>query len=203
MIAIIDYGIGNVGSVAKAFARLGVPAQLTREAEVIAAADGVVLPGVGAFGDGMANIRAFGLAEVIRQVVRQGTPFLGICLGLQFLFDASEEAPGVPGLGILPGRVCRLAPPPGGKTPHMGWNSLAYPRPSRLLAGLPAGAYVYFVHGYAAVPARQEDVIAVTDYGGPVTAAVERDNVMAVQFHPEKSSAVGMAILQNFKELVS
>lgn len=203
MIAIVDYGIGNVGSVAKAFARLGAPAELTRDPAVIAAATGVVLPGVGAFGDGMTNLRAFGLAEAIHQAVRQGTPLLGICLGLQFLFDASDEAPGVAGLGILPGQVRRLAPPPGGKIPHMGWNNLTYPRPSKLMAGLPAGAYVYFVHSYAAAPARPEDISAVTDYGGPVTAAVERDNVMAVQFHPEKSSAVGLAILRNFKELVS
>lgn len=203
MIAIIDYGMGNVASVAKALARLDVPVRLTREEAEIVAARGVVLPGVGAFGDGMRNLRAFGLEDVIHRVIEKGTPFLGICLGLQFLFDCSEEDPEVRGLGILPGQVRRLAPVGGLKIPHMGWNNLDFPRPSRLFAGISAGAYVYFVHSYAAIPARQSDIVAVADYGGPVTAAVEKDNIMAVQFHPEKSGAVGLSILNNFKGLVS
>jgi len=198
MIAIIDYGMGNLYSVEKALAKLGADATITSDPQVIAAADHVVLPGVGAFGDCMRNLEQSGLVPVIRQVIATGVPFLGICLGLQLLFDGSEEDPGVPGLGIFPGMVRKIVAP-GLKIPHMGWNSILVERPSPLFAKVQANSYVYFVHSYHAVPDDPELITAVTDYGGPVTAAVGRGNVQAVQFHPEKSSSVGMQILEGFK----
>ncbi|MDR3589009.1 MAG: imidazole glycerol phosphate synthase subunit HisH [Negativicutes bacterium] len=201
MIAIIDYGVGNLYSVEKAFAQLGAEAVVTSDPMVIAGAGKVVLPGVGAFGDCMNNLREYKLVEVIRQVAKD-KPFLGICLGLQLLFEGSEEDPGVPGLGILPGMVRKIVAPEL-KIPHMGWNSLSFRGPSPLFAGLPAEAYVYFVHSYHAVPADPALITAVTDYGGGVTAAVGRANIQAVQFHPEKSGTVGLQILRNFKELAS
>lgn len=199
-IAIVDYGMGNLYSVGKAFTRLGVTAAATSDALAIRRADKIVLPGVGAFGDCMRNLEACGLVEVIREVVAAGKPFLGICLGMQLLFEGSEEDPGVPGLGILPGLVRRIDAP-GMKVPQMGWNSLELTGESPLFAGLPAPAYVYFVHSYHAVPADGKVVTAVTQYGGQVTAAVGRGNLQAVQFHPEKSGTVGLKILENFKEL--
>ncbi|MBP1763930.1 MAG: Imidazole glycerol phosphate synthase subunit hisH [Firmicutes bacterium] len=198
MIAIIDYGMGNLYSVEKALAKLGADATITSDPQVITAADHVVLPGVGAFGDCMRNLEKSGLVPVIRQVIAAGVPFLGICLGLQLLFDGSEEDPGVAGLGIFPGMVRKIVAP-GFKIPHMGWNSIRIERPSPLFATVPANSYVYFVHSYHAVPDDPELVTAVTDYGGSVTAAVGRGNVQAVQFHPEKSSSVGMLILEGFK----
>lgn len=197
MIAIIDYGRGNLYSVQKAFARLGAQAVVTSDAGQIAAADKVVLPGVGAFGDCMNNLRSYGLEEVIHQVVDRGTPFLGICLGLQLLFDGSEEDPGVAGLGIIPGMVRKIETK-GLKIPHMGWNNLAYKAASPLFTDLPDNPYVYFVHSFHAVPADEQVITAVTAYGQEVTAAVGRANVQAVQFHPEKSSAVGMQMLKNW-----
>lgn len=197
MIAIIDYGRGNLYSVQKAFARLGAQAVVTSDAGQIAAADRVVLPGVGAFGDCMNNLRSYGLETVIRQVTDRGTPFLGICLGLQLLFDGSEEDPGVAGLGIIPGMVRKINTS-GLKIPHMGWNSLAFGTGSPLFSDLPENPYVYFVHSYHAVPADKQLITAVTAYGEQVTAAIGRANVQAVQFHPEKSSAVGMQMLKNW-----
>jgi len=197
VIAIIDYGRGNLYSVQKAFARLGAQAVVTSDAGQIAAADKVVLPGVGAFGDCMNNLRSYGLETVIRQVTERGTPFLGICLGLQLLFDGSEEDPGVAGLGIIPGMVRKIETK-GLKIPHMGWNNLAYKAASPLLTDLPDNPYVYFVHSFHAVPADEQVITAVTAYGQEVTAAVGRANVQAVQFHPEKSSAVGMQMLKNW-----
>lgn len=197
MIAIIDYGRGNLYSVQKAFARLGAQAIVTSDAGQIAAADRVVLPGVGAFGDCMNNLRSYGLETVIRQVTERGTPFLGICLGLQLLFDGSEEDPGVAGLGIIPGMVRKINTR-GLKIPHMGWNSLAFGTASPLFSDLPDNPYVYFVHSYHAVPADEQLITAVTAYGEQVTAAIGRANVQAVQFHPEKSSAVGMQMLKNW-----
>ncbi len=202
-LAIIDYGMGNLHSVAKALAKLNAENGgkydiiITSEPAVIGAAAKVVLPGVGAFGDCMANLNSYGLINIIKKVAGQGTPFLGICLGLQLLFDGSEEDPGVPGLGILAGMVRKLVAP-GLKIPQMGWNSLAMRTASPLFAGLPPAPYVYFVHSYHAVPDKRDIVTAVTDYGGAVTAAVGSGNVQAVQFHPEKSSAAGLAILANF-----
>jgi glutamine amidotransferase len=199
VIAIIDYGMGNLFSVEKALIRVGAQVTVTNEAEKIRAADKIILPGVGAFGDCMENLRSCGLVEVIGEVIASGKPFLGICLGLQLLFESSEEAPGVPGLGIFPGRV-RKVNAPGCKIPHMGWNSIRLQQQSPLFAALTKPAYVYFVHSYHAVPEDPAMVTAVTDYGGNVTAAVGRDNVQAVQFHPEKSGDTGLSILAAFKE---
>jgi len=202
MIAIIDYGMGNLFSVEKAFVKLGAEVVVTRSPEVILSADKVVLPGVGAFGDCMSNLSEYGLVHVIHEVIARGTPFLGICLGLQMLFDGSEEDPGVKGLGIFPGMVRKIVAP-GLKVPHMGWNSLEITSDSQLFSKLSAESYVYFVHSYHAVPEDGTLIAAVADYGGPVTAAVGRGNVQAVQFHPEKSGAVGLVMLANFKEMKS
>lgn len=199
-ITIIDYGVGNLYSVEKAFARLGADAVVTSDPETILGAAKVVLPGVGAFGDCMRNLTECGLAGVVRAVVAKGTPLLGICVGLQILFAGSEEDPEIPGLRIFPGLVRRIVAP-GLKIPHMGWNSLDIAGASPLLAGLPANPYVYFVHSYHAVPDDPSLVTATTEYGGRVTAAVSRGNIHAVQFHPEKSGDAGLKILANFKEI--
>ena len=200
MIAIIDYGMGNLFSVEKAFVKLGAEVVITRSPEVILRADKVVLPGVGAFGDCMNNLVEYGLVDVIYEVVNRGTPFLGICVGLQMLFDGSEEDPGVKGLGIFSGMVRKIVAP-GLKIPHMGWNSLEFASGSQLFADITTEPYVYFVHSYHAVPEDDKLITAVVDYGGRLTAAVGRGNVQAVQFHPEKSSTVGLSILSNFKEM--
>lgn len=197
MIAIIDYGMGNLYSVEKALTKLGASVIVTSKPEKIAQADKIVLPGVGAFGDCMKNLIRYSLVEVIHKVIEQGKPFLGICLGLQMLFEGSEEDPGVPGLGVFPGMVRKITAPQL-KIPHMGWNSLTFPNPSPLFQNLAEQSYVYFVHSYHAVPEHSSLITAVTDYGGPVTAAIGRGNVQAVQFHPEKSSSIGMKILDNF-----
>ena len=199
-IAIIDYGMGNLHSAAKALEKVGAQVAVTRDPELVRQADKVVLPGVGAFGDCMKNLNERGLAPVIHEVIAAGKPFLGICVGLQMLFEGSEEDPGVAGLGIFKGMVRKIAAP-GLKIPHMGWNNLEYRTSSSLFQGLPPAAYVYFVHSYHAVPTDESCITAVTDYGGQVTAAVGRGLVQAVQFHPEKSSAVGLKILANFKEM--
>ena len=200
MIAIIDYGMGNLHSAAKALEKVGAQVTVTRDPELVRQADKVILPGVGAFGDCMKNLNERGLAPVIHEVIAAGKPFLGICVGLQMLFEGSEEDPGVAGLGIFKGMVRKIAAP-GLKIPHMGWNNLEYRTSSSLFQGLPPAAYVYFVHSYHAVPTDESCITAVTDYGGQVTAAVGRGLVQAVQFHPEKSSAVGLKILANFKEM--
>lgn len=200
MIAIIDYGMGNLYSVEKAFVSLGAEVVVTSDPKVIKSADKVVLPGVGAFGDCMTNLEKYGLIEVIHEVIASGVPFLGICLGLQLLFEGSEEDPGIPGLGVFKGMVKRIIAPEL-KIPHMGWNSLELKSESFLLNQLGESPYVYFVHSFHAVPEDKTIITAVTDYGGAVTAAVGKDNVQAVQFHPEKSSSVGLNILKNFKEL--
>ena len=199
-IAIIDYGMGNLHSAAKALEKVGAQVAVTRDPELVRQADKVVLPGVGAFGDCMKNLNERGLAPVIHEVIAAGKPFLGICVGLQMLFEGSEEDPGVAGLGIFKGLVSKIVAP-GLKVPHMGWNSLAFQATSPLFQGLPPAAYVYFVHSFHAVPTDESCITAVTDYGGQVTAAVGRGLVQAVQFHPEKSSAVGLKILANFMEM--
>lgn len=199
-IAIIDYGMGNLHSAAKAFEKVGAQVVVTRDPAEVLRADKVILPGVGAFGDCMKNLNERGLAPVIHEVIAAGKPFLGICVGLQMLFEGSEEDPGVAGLGIFKGMVRKIAAP-GLKIPHMGWNNLEYRTSSSLFQGLPPAAYVYFVHSFHAVPTDESCITAVTDYGGQVTAAVGRGLVQAVQFHPEKSSAVGLKILANFKEM--
>ena len=201
MIAIIDYDAGNIKSVEKAMHLLGQEVVVTRDRESILKADKVILPGVGAFGDAMSKIRQYNLEEVIHEVVEKGTPFLGICLGLQLLFERSDEAPGVEGLGVLKGDILKLPDKEGYKIPHMGWNSLDFPREGRLFKGLGEHPYVYFVHSYYLKAGREEDVAATTEYSTLIHAAVEHDNVFACQFHPEKSSEIGLKILKNFVEL--
>ncbi len=198
MIAIIDYDAGNIRSVEKALQYLGEEVIVTRKREEILQADKVILPGVGAFGDAMEKIRSYGLEEVIHEVVNRKTPFLGICLGLQLLFEASEESEGVRGLGILPGKIVKIPDAPGLKIPHIGWNSLKFPSDGVLFHGLKEDSYVYFVHSYYLQAAEEEIIKATTEYGVTIHAAVEKDNVYACQFHPEKSSGVGMQILKNF-----
>lgn len=202
MIAVIDYGVGNLFSVEKAFAALGADVRVTSDEAVIRAADKIVLPGVGAFGDCMKNLEASGLIPVLLDCVAAGKPLLGICVGLQILFDGSEESPGVRGLGLIPGLVKKIQAP-GLKVPHMGWNSLAVREPRQkadLFAGLGAKPYVYFVHSYHAVPEDPAVITSVTEYGEQLTASVAKGNVQATQFHPEKSGDVGLHILKNFIE---
>jgi glutamine amidotransferase len=200
VIAIIDYGMGNLFSVEKAFVKLGAEVVVTSSPEAILQADKVVLPGVGAFGDCMKNLIRYGLVDVIHKVIERGTPFLGICLGLQLLFEGSEEDPEVKGLGIFSGRVRKIVAPTF-KVPHMGWNNLEVIGDSQLFTQMDQETYVYFVHSYHVVPEDPSLITAVTQYGGPVTAAIGRGNVQAVQFHPEKSGTVGLAMLSNFKEM--
>lgn len=201
MVAIIDYDAGNVKSVEKAAAALGKNVAVTRNPEEILSAEYVILPGVGAFGDAMEKLHQYGLVDTIHKVVERKTPFLGICLGLQLLFESSEESPGVDGLGILPGKIVRIPEQDDLKIPHIGWNSLSYPNQGRLFRGVPEQSYVYFVHSYYLQADEPEIVKAVTEYGASIHASVEKDNVFACQFHPEKSSEVGMAILQNFFDI--
>jgi len=198
MIAMIDYDAGNIKSVEKALNLLNQEVIITRDPEILLKADKVILPGVGAFGDAMEKIRSYGLYDIIHKIVDKGTPFLGICLGLQLLFDSSEESPGVEGLGILKGKIVKI---PGGeyeKIPHMGWNSLELSAEGKLFNGIDDGAYVYFVHSYYLEAEDESIVKAVTYYNTKIHASVEKDNVFACQFHPEKSSAVGLKILENF-----
>lgn len=201
MTAIIDYDAGNLRSVEKALVALGDTPLITRDAKTILGADRVILPGVGSFGDAMDKLHQYGLVEVIRQVAAGGKPFLGICLGLQLLFDSSEESEGVEGLGILKGKILRIPDCPGLKIPHMGWNSLKIRPGSRLFAGIAQGAYVYFVHSYYLKAEDEDQVAAATQYSTRIHAAVEAGNVMACQFHPEKSSQTGLRILKNFLDL--
>ncbi len=199
MIAILDYDAGNIKSVEKALQLLGEETILTRDRDTVVRAEKVILPGVGAFGDAMENLERFDLIRVIQEVVEQKTPFLGICLGLQLLFDASEESPGVQGLGILKGSIRRIPGEPGIKIPHMGWNSLHIQNEGRLFKGIPQEAYVYFVHSYYLQAEEPSIVKASCTYGSTtIHASVEQDNVFACQFHPEKSSHVGLEILKNF-----
>ena len=201
MVAIIDYDAGNIKSVEKAMQLLGQEVKITRDRDEIMAADHVILPGVGAFGDAMEKLHQYGLVEVIHEVTKKGTPFLGICLGLQLLFERSDEAPGVEGLGVLKGDILKLPDKEGYKIPHMGWNSLDFPQEGRLFKGLGEHPYVYFVHSYYLKAAEEEIVAATADYTTTIHASVEKDNVFACQFHPEKSSDVGLQILKNFVEL--
>ncbi len=201
MIAIIDYDAGNLKSVEKAFAALGEEPKITRDPEEILSADKVVLPGVGSFGDAMGRLHQYGLVEVIRRVVGKGTPFLGICLGLQLLFESSEESPGVEGLKLLPGKILRIPDTPGLKIPHIGWNSLNIREGTRLFRGIENGSYVYFVHSYYLKADEETIVAASAEYGTHIHGAVEAGNVFACQFHPEKSSDVGLRILKNFAAL--
>ena len=198
MVAIIDYDAGNIKSVEKALHYLGEEAVITRDRDTILGADRVILPGVGAFGDAMEKLSTYELDKVIQKVVAQNTPFLGICLGLQLLFESSEESESVEGLGILKGKVVRLPEESDMKIPHIGWNSLKYPNPGRLFTGIAEDSYVYFVHSYYLQAKDPSIVTATTEYGTLIHASVEQGNVFACQFHPEKSSEVGMQILKNF-----
>ncbi len=200
MIAIIDYDAGNIKSVEKAVISLGAETVITRDRETILNADKIILPGVGAFGDAMEKLKAYGLVDLIKQTVADKKPFLGICLGLQLLFESSEEAKGVEGLGILKGRIIHI-PDKGLKVPQIGWNSLKFPNKGRLFKGIDEGAYVYFVHSYYLHADEPNIVTATTEYAALIHAAVEKDNVFACQFHPEKSSSVGLRILKNFIDL--
>ncbi len=201
MIAIIDYDAGNLKSVEKALLSLGEEVLITREREALLRADKVILPGVGNFGDAMEKLKSYGLVPVIHELAERGKPFLGICLGLQLLFERSDEAPGVEGLGILKGEILRIPDKEGLKVPHIGWNSLHLQNEGRLFRDLPEGSYVYFVHSYYLKAENPQIVKATTEYGVTIDASVEQGNVFACQFHPEKSSQVGLKILENFAKL--
>lgn len=201
MIAVIDYGAGNLQSVKKALDFIGCESVATSSADEIAAADGIILPGVGAFGDAMASLREKGLDKVIEREAKNGKPIFGICLGLQMLFEASEEAPGVKGLGLLKGKIQKIPKAEGIKVPHMGWNSLEIANPNGIFEGVESGEYVYFVHSYYLTAENPEDVSARTFYSVSIDAAVCHENISAVQFHPEKSGGCGLRILKNFVKM--
>jgi glutamine amidotransferase len=201
MIAIIDYQMGNLRSVQKGFERVGFEAEITSDPQRLAAAEKVVLPGVGAFGDAMAELRTRGLVEPIRELIAAGKPFLGICLGLQLLFDVGYEGGEHAGLGVLRGKVVRFDLPPGFKVPHMGWNQGRFVRPAPVLDGLQDGTHFYFVHSYYVVPEDSSLLAIETTYGHPFCAMIWRDNLFATQFHPEKSQSDGLRLLRNFAKL--
>ncbi len=201
MIGIIDYDAGNIRSVEKALSYLGEETVVSRNPETLKNADKVILPGVGSFGQAMENLHRYELVPVIQDMIKEGKPFLGICLGLQLLFESSEESPGVEGLGILKGKILKIPSSPGLKIPHMGWNSLQLQNNGRLFRNIPQDTYVYFVHSYYLQAQEPEIVKAVTGYGTEIHASVEKDNVFACQFHPEKSGKYGLEILKNFAEL--
>ena len=198
MIAIIDYDAGNIKSVEKALQYLGEEAVITRDREEILNSDKVILPGVGAFGDAMEKLHQYGLVDTIQEVVDRRIPFLGICLGLQLMFESSDEAPGVEGLGLLPGKILRIPKKGDMKIPHMGWNDIKIKEGAKLFAGLEDHPYVYFVHSYYLQADDPSIVAATTEYGVTIHDSVEKDNIFACQFHPEKSSTVGLQILKNF-----
>ncbi len=201
MIAVLDYDAGNTGSVVKAIQALGQDAVLTRDIEKIKSAEKVILPGVGVFGDAMEKLKKYELVDVVHETINSGKPFMAICVGLQLLFDSSEESPGVKGLSVFPGQIKRIPATDGLKVPQIGWNSLHLERDSRLFKGIKEGAFVYFVHSYYLAAQDESIVTATTEYGTHIHAAVEKDNVFATQFHPEKSSEVGLTILKNFLEI--
>jgi glutamine amidotransferase len=202
MIQIVDYGMANLRSVQKAFEKVGHAATVTADPNALRPADKLVLPGVGAFCDAIARLRESGWDRAVTDHVRAGRPFLGICLGLQLLFDRSFEDGEHAGLGLVPGDVARLADAPGRPVPHMGWNQLRFCRPGPLLRDVPDGSDVYFVHSYIGVPTDPDGVVAAeTDYPDPFAAVLWRDNLFATQFHPEKSQQVGLRMLHNFAEL--
>ena len=198
MIGIIDYDAGNIRSVEKALAYLGEETVVSRDPQVLLKSDKVILPGVGSFGQAMENLHRYNLVPVIKEMVKNNTPFLGICLGLQLLFESSEETPGVAGLGILKGKIVRIPEGSGLKIPHMGWNSLNVRKGAALFKGLEKEPYVYFVHSYYLQAKDPKIVAATAEYGVTIHASVEKENVFACQFHPEKSSKTGLAILKNF-----
>ncbi len=198
MIGIIDYDAGNIKSVEKAIQYLGDEAVVSRDPQVLLNAEKVILPGVGSFGQAMENLHKYELVPVIEEIIEKKTPFLGICLGLQLLFESSEESPGVKGLGVLEGEIRKIPSAPGLKIPHMGWNSLEIKNEGRLFRGIPQNTYVYFVHSYYLKKKKKKIVKASTEYSTCIHASVEKGNVFACQFHPEKSSYYGLKILENF-----
>lgn len=201
MIAIIDYDAGNLKSVEKALLALGQECEITRDFKKIEAADKVILPGVGSFGDAMAQLKKYELDKVIREVTEKKTPFLGICLGLQLLFEGSDESEGIEGLHLLDGKILKIPDAEGLKIPHVGWNSLELIHDGRLFANMEKEPYVYFVHSYYLKAEDESIVKAVTEYGTTIHASVEKDNLFACQFHPEKSGAAGLQILSNFTKV--
>ena len=201
MIVIVDYGMGNLRSVQKGFERVGAEAHISGDPELLSRADKIVLPGVGAFQDAMRELEQRRLVEPLVAAVKQGTPFLGICLGLQLLFDVSFEGEECRGLGVIPGQVVRFKLPQGFKIPHMGWNQAIIQRPAPVLEGIQTGDYFYFVHSYFVVPEDPSWVAMEADYGGPFCAMIWRDNLYATQFHPEKSQETGQRLLRNFAQL--
>ena len=202
MITIVDYGAGNLQSVEKAFQYIGAPVRLASSGTEIASAEALVLPGVGAFRDAMHSLEAGGMAQPIRDYIASGRPFLGICLGLQLLFEESEEFGHVKGLGAFKGRICRIPAENGLKVPHMGWNSLELKRTDGMFKGLQENPYVYFVHSYYLKAEERQLVSAQTEYGVKIDAAIQRGNAFATQFHPEKSGRVGLQMLRNFMAVV-
>lgn len=201
MLAVIDYGAGNLRSVLHALMSLGVESmRVVRAPHELRGADKVILPGVGAYGAGMQRLHEQDLVQAIKDTIIAGTPFLGICVGMQMLFERSDEMGDHEGLGVLPGYVTRFPEKPGYKVPHMGWNQLCPTRPSRLLNNLPAESFAYFVHSYYCVPADPDDTLISVDYGIPFAAAVQHGNIFGVQFHPEKSQRTGLQLLTNFLE---
>lgn len=203
MIAILDYDAGNIKSVEKAIEYLGQNARITRDRDEIFASEKVILPGVGSFGDAMGKLKEYKLDQVIYDVVDNKIPFLGICLGLQLLYENSEETPGVTGLGLLKGTIKRIPDSKGLKIPHMGWNSLEIKKDASLFKEIEGKTYVYFVHSYYLTAENEDEVAATTHYAVPIHASIEKDNIFACQFHPEKSSTVGLKILENFLSLES
>ena len=197
MIAIIDYGAGNIQSVVKALNFIGADTSVTHDASELMKADAAILPGVGAFGDAMKTLRERGLEEPIKAFIESGKPFLGICLGLQILFESSEESPGVDGLGILKGKILKIPAAEGIKIPHIGWNSLNISNDAGLFAGIENNAYVYFVHSYY-LKSEENIVTSITEYGVDIHASIQRKNLYACQFHPEKSGEIGIKMLENF-----
>ena len=201
MIGIVDYGMGNLRSVQKAIERVGSEARVVDQPEQLDSLDKLILPGVGAFADAMAHLRQRHLVEAVCGFVESGKPFLGICLGLQLLFETSAEDGEHEGLGLVPGRVIPFEVPKALKVPQMGWNALAWKSDDPILAGLDEGCHVYFVHSYFAQPSDESVIATTTDYGGPFCSAIRRDNIFATQFHPEKSQRVGLKMLENFAAL--
>ncbi len=201
MIAVIDYDAGNIKSVIKALEYLGEECILTRDRDTILSADKAILPGVGCFKDAMDNIRNYDLESVIKDFIASNKPFLGICLGLQLLFEESEESPGIKGLSVLSGKCLKIPDADGLKVPQIGWNSISFPKDSKLFKGVKEGSFVYFVHSFYLTAKDESDVAAITEYGVKIHCAIEHDNVMACQFHPEKSSDVGLKILKNFADM--
>lgn len=202
MIAVIDYGAGNLQSVSKALHYIGCDSSVVSSAEALMRAEGAILPGVGSFGDAMACLDRFGMRQAVLDYVKEGKPLLGICLGLHLLFGSSEESSGVSGLGLLKGSITRIPPGEELKIPHMGWNSLSFPKKGDLFRGIEEGAFVYFVHSYYLKAEDRSVVTAQTEYGVKIDAAIQSGNLFASQFHPEKSGEVGLSMLRNFISLV-